>query len=180
MKKIIFLFIPFILFGCNLYNTPSTLVERYLNNYINLSEEVITDLETKASSEDLSNVNRELYKKVLERQYESLKYEIKDETIDSDKAEVLVNIVVYDLFKAEDESNKYMNENINEFYNSNEEFDNDIYNKYRLNEMLNTTDRIDYDIIFKLKKVDGSWMLETPNRDVLEKIHGLFNYKDYD
>ena len=51
---------------------------------INLSDEVIMDLESKVSNEDLSNVNRELYKKVLTRQYESLKYEIKDETIDKD------------------------------------------------------------------------------------------------
>ena len=180
MKKILLVVIPFLIFGCNLYNTPSTIVERYLENYIKLSDEVITDLESKVSSEDLSNVNRELYKKVLERQYESLKYEIKDETIDKDNAEVLVNITVYDLFKAEYDSNIYMNENMNEFFNSNEEFDNDIYNKYRLNKMLNTIDRIDYDIIFKLKKVEGTWILETPNRDVLEKIHGLFNYKDYD
>ena len=33
---------------------------------------------------------------------------------------------------------------------------------------------------FKLKKVDGDWILESPNRDVLEKIHGLYDYKDYD
>ena len=31
---------------------------------------------------------------------------------------------------------------------------------------------------FKLNKKDGDWVLENPDRVVLEKLHGLYNYEN--
>jgi len=178
MKKVLITILALVsLAGCSLSNTPSSVVQTYLDNYKNLSDEVITQLEAKVSNEDLSNVNRETYKSILSKQYKDLKYEIKDESIDGDKAEVLAKITVYDLFKADNEANAYMNETPVEFYNDSGVFDNDLFNTYRLNKMNEISDTVDYEIIFKLNKKDGEWILEEPDRDTLEKIHGLYNYK---
>ena len=37
---------------------------------------------------------------------------------------------------------------------------------------------MDYDITFKLVKKDKEWVLQTPDRVTLEKIHGLYNYEN--
>ena len=83
MKKIIVLVMMVLsLLGCNMSNTPSNEVERYLDNFNNLSDEVIMDVDSKVSMEELNNENKEIYKKVLLRQYENMKYEITDESIE--------------------------------------------------------------------------------------------------
>ena len=164
------------LFGCSLSNTPSGKVEAYLNKYNSLSDEVLADMETKVLNENLSTENRETYKQVLTRAYQNLKYEIKDESIDGNKAEVLVKITVYDLYKADRDSLNYMNEHLEEFNDVNNNFDNDLYNKYRLGEMLKVTDTVDYEIKFNLNKTDDDWVMQDLDRDSLEKIHGLYNY----
>ena len=74
MKKVIvLLFMLLLVVGCNLSNTPSSKVEMYLNGLNDLNDDVVMDIETKVSSENLTNENKEIYKKVLRRQYEDLK-----------------------------------------------------------------------------------------------------------
>ena len=90
MKKIILLIISILLVGCSLTNTPSSRVSEYLDNYNTLSDDVIMDIETKVSNESLSNKNKDIYKKVLSRVYQDMKYEIKDESINGDKAIVCI------------------------------------------------------------------------------------------
>ena len=177
MKRIVvLLLVLFGIAGCNLTSTPRSKVEKYLNSFINLNEEVIMDIETTASSENLSSENKELYKTVLKRQYENMKYEIKDESIDGNTAIVTVKVNVYDLYNAEKESLNYMNENVTSFYDINNMFDNNLYNTYRLNRLSNESNRIDYEIQFYLDKKDSEWILRNPNREVLEKLNGLYKY----
>lgn len=177
MKKLIELLIVLLLFGCNFSNTPSSVVERYLDDYINLSDDVIMDLETSVAGENLSVKNKEAYKRVLSREYENLKYEIKDESINGDKATVIAKISVYDLYKVEEYTNNYMKEHINEFMN-NSEFDKELYNTFRIGEMLKTNEIVDYDITFKLTKVNDEWILDNPSSETIEKIHGMYDYKN--
>ncbi len=176
MKKIIIVLALLMLSACSLSNTPSSVVENYLDNYKNLSDEVRKDLEITISNEDLSNINRENYKKALLRVYDNLSYEIIDESIKGDNAEVEARVTVINLAREEKESNDYMLNNPEEFYNLNQEFDNDLYNSYRIEKMLKALDKIDYNIIFNVKKKEGIWTLVEPNRDVIEKLNGLYNY----
>ncbi len=179
MKKILLSFLMvFLLVGCSLSNTPSGKVEEYLNRYSSLSDDVLADMETTVLNENLSNENKDTYKEVLTRSYQNLKYEVKDESIDGDKAQVVVKITTYDLYKVDNDSLNYMNEHLEEFNDSNGNFDNDIYNKYRLGEMLKTKDTIEYEITFNLNKTDDEWILQEPDRETLEKIHGLYNYSN--
>ena len=67
--------------------------------------------------------------------------------------------------------------NNSEFLDVNNVFDNDAYNKYRLNKMLDYKDTVDYDVKFYLSKKDDKWELDEPDRVVLEKIHGMYDYE---
>ncbi len=178
MKKIFTFLLVIVLFGCNLTNTPSNKVSEYLDNFNQLSDDVILDVESKVSSENLSNANKDLYKKVLSRVYQDMKYEIKDESINGDKAIVTVKITVYDLYKSKKDSEVYMNENTNEFYKVDNTFDSNLYDEYRLNKMLNQSETVDYEITFNLNKKNGEWILDTPDRVMLEKLNGLYNYNN--
>lgn len=177
MKKIIVIFLLLVSFtGCSLSNTPSSKVEAYLDSYNSLTEEVKQDLETKVSVENLNSENKKVYKEILTKQYKDLKYTIKDESIDGDKAIVKVNLNVYDLYRVSKEAEDYMKENPNEFYDNNT-FSQDKFNTYKLNNMVDYKERVDYEIDFELNKIDGTWTLKEPSRDVLEKLHGFYDYE---
>jgi hypothetical protein len=92
---------------------------------------VIEDMESTIIKENLSTDNTSIYREVLKRQYQDLRYEIVDETIKEDKAEVKVHITVYDLYNSKIESENYMNENQTEFMNEENIFDEERYMKYR-------------------------------------------------
>ncbi len=176
MKRILVLIVSVVLLlsGCGM-SSPSKKVEAYLDNYINMSDSVNASLETKANLEPISNDNKLIYKDVLTRQYKNLKYEIKDEVVNGDRATVRVKIDVFDLYKVEKDSLNYANENRDAFL-LNGEYNDDMYNQYRLNQMLNTNDTVSYEIEFYLDKRDDNWVVQEPDRITLEKIHGLYNY----
>ena len=69
-----------------------------------------------------------------------------------------------------------MNSHMNEFYDNDNMFDENLYYKYKIENMSKVSDKMDYDITFKLVKKDKEWVLQTPDRVTLEKIHGLYNY----
>lgn len=176
MKKILLLCICLIsLCSCSLTSSPKSKVEAYLGKYNTLNEDVVSDIDNVIASENLSVGNQTIYKDVLKRQYQDMKYKIKDEKIDGDNAVVTVSITVYDLYKSQKMSSTYLNEHINDYYVDNV-FDEENYVKYRLDNMLKTADTIDYEITFALKKQDDSWVLNAPDTNTLEKLHGLYNY----
>ena len=177
MKRILAFLIVCILLlsGCGT-NTPKSKVEAYLNRYSSLSDDVKTDLETRVAAESLSFENQKVYKDVLTRSYENLKYEVKDESIDGDKATVKVKLTVYDLYKVDKDAVNYMNSYPNEFYDESNQFSEELFNKYRINKMLSTTEMVNYEVDFYLNKVNGEWIVESPDRITLEKIHGMYNY----
>lgn len=176
-KKILLVLCLLILCGCSIYNTPTNIVKIFLSRYINMDEEVLTDMEITLIDEELSDENMELYKKVLERQYKEIEYEILDEQINNNNATVKVKLNVYDYNKAINDSITYMNNHLEEFSDENSIFDNDKYTKYKLDNMNTIEDRISYEVVFELKKKDGEWNISNPNREVLEKIHGIYEKK---
>ena len=54
----------------------------------------------------------------------------------------------------------------------------DSYTKYRLEEMLKMNDTVDYEIKIRLNKEDDEWIIQNPDRETLEKIHGLYDYEN--
>jgi hypothetical protein len=155
---------------------PSLKVSEYLDNYNSLSEPVIEDLETAIQSENLTSDNTSLYREVLMKQYRDLKYDIVEENINGDNAEVKVKVTVYDLYNSKVESENYMNEHQDEFLTEESIFDEVAYMKYRLQQMFEVKDTITHDVTFNLTKVDNEWKINDIDRVTLEKIHGLYNY----
>lgn len=176
MKKIIIILITIILCACSLTDSPSLKVKEYLDNFNNLNENVIEDMESAIIKENLSSSNTSIYREVLTKQYKDLKYEIVEEKINNDKSEVKVKVTVYDLYNSKLESENYMNENQNEFFNDENIFDEEKYMKYKLDEMLKTKNTITHDITFNLTKINDEWKIDNIDREVLEKIHGLYDY----
>ena len=177
MKKILsIMLILFTLIGCNMKDTPTKEVEKFLTKYQALSDEVLTDLELTVESENLSSTNKVTYMDVMKRNYQNLKYEVTEEKINGDEATVTVKVTVYDLYKAMKESNDYLVDNSSEF-EVNGTYDQNKFREYELNEMLKTKYTIDYTIDFYLEKVDDEWNIIEPSNTVKEKLHGIYNYE---
>ena len=44
--------------------------------------------------------------------------------------------------------------------------------------MSDMTDTISYNVVFKVKKNNNKWEVEQPDDEVLEKLHGVYNYEE--
>ena len=175
MKKIILVVIVFLICGCNNKKSASIVVKEYLDEFIHLKGNVKNEINNVIdNNKEFNNDQKKLYKDIIIRGYKSLRYDIVSEEYDADKALITVNINVYDLNKAEEEALSYLSENLKEFYDENNNFDNEKYISYKLNLMKKTESRIDYEVIFFLTRKNNKWILEQPNDSDLEKIHGIY------
>lgn len=179
MKKfllvILMIFSLFIFTGCDTMNTPTKRTEEYLAKYNSLDDNVKGDIDLMVETENLNDENGRIYKNVIEKQLENLKYEIVSEEVNGDKATVTAKITVYDLNKSKSESKKYYTQNAEEFYTNNE-LDKDKYTKYELDEMLKYKETVDYTIEIDLTKIDDVWTVNEVDSEVKEKIYGLYSY----
>ena len=172
-KLLIFLFIILFITGCNRMNKPSNEVEKLFINYNSLNSEVLMQLDSVLESENLTDVQKDKYKTILKKQYEDLKYNILNEEISTDTAVVSVEIEVYNLNKAIEQANKYLEENKEEFYND-EELDNEKFKDYKLDSMLSMNERTNYILELTLTNIDNKWHLDDLLESDRQKIHGLY------
>ena len=177
MKKILLVIVAtFLLVGC-MDSKASDAVENYLNQYRNLSDNVITDLDEITADQNLSENQKGTYTDIMKKQYQDLQYEIVEEEYDGDKAIVTAKITVYDLYKVQQDADNYMNNNMEEFYDDNDVYDNDKYLEYKLKQMKDNTETVSYTITFNVVKEDNKWVVVQPDEETLEKIHGIYNYE---
>ena len=163
--------------GCSCTNNKAKdAVEKYLNDYKGLSDNVLRDIDELVTKEELVDKQKDTYKEVIKRQYRDLMYTIENEKYDGDNANVTVKITVYDFYKAQTNASKYLNEHQDEFL-TNGVYDGSKYLDYKLNKMRDIKDTISYTIVFKVIKVDRKWQVEQPDEETLEKIHGIYNYE---
>ncbi len=179
MKKLILLLTClFLAVGCACSNNKAKdAVEKYLNDYKGLKDNVLSSIDDLVAKENLEHEEQGIYKDVLKKQYRDLIYTIENEEYNGDNATVTAKITVYDLYKASKNASTYLQANKNEFL-TNGEYDKNKYLKYKLNKMKDTKDTIAYTITFKLKKENGKWQVEQPDEETLEKIHGIYNYEE--
>lgn len=163
--------------GCTLLkSTPKSEVVKFLNNYKNNSKEVVSELDDYLKTEELDKDSLDEYKEIYLRQYSDMKYEIKDEKIDGDKATVDVLITVYDYYKANSKSGEYFTSNQADFVDDNGDVDFSKYLKYKIDNMLNTTDTVNYTLTLNLNKIKDGWEIEPLTTEQLTKIHGTYEY----
>lgn len=178
MKKILAIFILlFSLTGCG-NNTAKNAVENYMKKYKTLDSEVLVDLESTIEAENLSDSQEEVYRDILKKQYKDLKYEVVDEEYENDVTYVTVKVSVYNLYKSNEDSAKYLENNRTEFNNDKGEYDLDKYLDFKLDRMKKTTEKVDYTIRFKVTKENDKYVVSQPSETDLQKIHGIYNTED--
>jgi len=179
MKKILNIIIILVMIltlsGCK--DTASMAVEKYLNKYNALDEEVLLDMNAIIEGENLNNENRDIYESIFKKQYTDLKYEIVEEEYDGDEATVKAQITVYDLYKVQNDASQYLANNPEEFNNDDGIDDVEKFIKYKLNEMKNVVDTVEYTIDFYVVKTSNGWTISSLSRSDLEKLHGVYNYE---
>lgn len=172
-RLIIVLLLLICLTGCAFGSSPKSRVENLLNKYQMNSSDIKSELDDFLNTLSIDTDYKEDYRKVYEKQYSDLKYKIKDEKIDGDKATVTAEIEVYDYYKAENDASSYIAANPNEF---NED---GVYSvkkglEYKIKAYNNTKDRVTYTIDFTLTKTDNKWTIDPLTDDELAKLHGTY------
>ncbi len=174
MKKV-FLGIAMILMlagcsiGTDMTNTPTKQVENYLDSYQKLDDNVLNDLDTLIEDTEYTIEQQARYRDIMKKHYSNLKYEIKDEKIDGDKATVDTEIEVTDY-------SKILSEEINKDDYKDEEgnYDPSKYFDYQLDRFEKATEKVKYSITFKLTKKDNEWVIDDLDQTSKEKIHGIY------
>ena len=180
-KVLLVVGICLVLAGCGcMKKTAKGAVQDYLNQYKNLSSNVISSMDNVVNDENLTDSQKEKYRDILKRQYQDLKYEITSEKYDGDNATVEVKITVYDLYKVQKDANNYLTNSGDEF-KENGVYSNDLFMNYKLDKMKKVTDTVEYNITFNVTKDDkGNYKVNDLSNSDLEKIHGVYNYdNDY-
>lgn len=168
MKKIISMFIFLLLLvGCSLSNTPTAQVEDLLSKYQMLDNDIKSGINSVVMGENLTSEQQERYRKIIEKQYKNLMYEIKDEEIDGNRAEITVEIEVMDY-------KKIVNE-INSSYQGQSNYKVEEYNDAKLEALEKAKDKVTYTIEFDvIKDEDGNWKLTSLDNETIKKIQGMY------
>ena len=179
MKKILTILSIIILTGCgalDISNTPTKKVEKFLNKYQILDEEILNELDNVIEEKTkLNDENKEEYRKIIKKQYKDMQYTIKEETIDGDDATVTAQIIVKDFTKIINDAENYKRENMKEFYENNTYNDN-LYKKYLLDKLKDAKDRVTYTVEFKVHKQNRKWVLDPITEEIEDKILGIYKY----
>lgn len=174
-KALVFALVLLGLVGCSLgtdmTNTPTKKVEAYLDNYQSLDDNILNDLDTLITDTEYTIDQQSKYRELMKKHYQNLKYEIKEETINGDKATVTAEIEVVDYSKiisSEPDESLYLDEeglyDVNLFYD------------YQLNQMEQANETVKYTIVFYLTKINDEWALDDLSESTKEKIHGIYVY----
>lgn len=179
MKKIVIVILTiicFLLTACSLESSSRDAVKDYFSLYHKKDSVVIEQLDNFLELQELTDEQKKVYKDVLERQYENILYEIKNETSEGDTSYFEVKITVLDLYKVQQDAKEYAEKHPDEFRDSQGKYDENKFIDYKLEKMKETNDITTYDIILKVIKDDTGYRVEQLSNEDLEKIHGIYNY----
>ena len=152
------------LVGCTMGNSPTSRVEDLFTKYQKLDEDISMGIDNVVNQQDLTKDHKERYRKLLERQYKNLSYEIKDELIDGDNAMVLVEIEVVDYKKA-----------ISDLTFDSDNYTKESYDEEKLGRLEKTQDKVKYTLEVKVRKDnDGNWKVEALTPEQIKKIQGMY------
>ena len=162
MKKyLVFFLCIFCLVGCTNKSSKEAVIE-YLEKYRNFTAEIEESLMKDLESVNWTKEQKEKYILLMKKQFVNLKYKIKEEIYNGEKATVLVDITVYNYHNSKREALKEQDESQN-------------YIDKVLEKMNNETHTIKYTLVFKTNYKEGVWVLEQPSEETLKKIEGIYN-----
>lgn len=148
-------------------NSPTSKVEDLLTKYQTLDKDIEEDIDSVIDEETLTTTQKNRYRKIIEKQYRNLSYEIKDERYEGDTATITTQIEVTDYKKEINQiSSEYMNK---DDYTVNE------YNDAKLDALEEAKDKVMYTIDFEVKKdKNGNWRLSSLDNQTIKKILGMY------
>lgn len=164
-KKLLFLVVPVLfLVACTMANTPTSKVEDLFSKYQKVDNEIDREITTILNEQNLSESQKDRYRKVLEKQYKNLTYQIREEIIDGDNATVNVEIEVLDLKRAID--NLMFDSNI---------YTKETYDDEKLNRLESAKEKVKYSLQLTLIKLeDDTWHLNPLTNEEIKKIQGMY------
>ncbi len=176
MKKwFIAILCMFSLVGCSIgkdmTNTPTKKVEAYMDGYQKLDSSVLNDLDTLLHDVEYTVDQKSRYKELMKKHYKDMKYEIKDEKINGDKATVEVEVEVRDYSKIL--SSKDIPDEIKDEEGN---YTDEAYYNYQLDQMEKVEDKVKYTVTFYLTKTANEWKIDDLNESTMQKIHGIYIY----
>ena len=165
MKKLFILLVTtFLLVGCSMSNTPTSRVEELFNKYQTLDSDIDAAIMKVLDEQNLTDIHKERYRKLLESQYKNLSYEIKDEVIDGNNAKVMVEIEVLD-YKA----------SINDLTFDSSLYTKESFDEEKLNRLENAKNKVTYTLELTLTKDnDNNWHLDALTNEQIKKIQGMY------
>lgn len=168
MKKIISVFIFLLLLvGCSLSNTPTSQVEDLLSKYQKLDNDIKAGIDDVLEGEALTSEQKDRYRKLIEKQYKNLTYEVKDEKTDGNIATITTEIEVLDYKKIVNETNNS--------YQGRDDYTVEDYNNAKLDALEKAKDKVTYTIDFIVIKDDnGNWKLSSLDNETIKKIQGMY------
>ncbi len=171
MKKIYWIFILLILLtGCSLdmsmKNTPTKEVEKYLDSYQKLDDNILNDLDLLVENSDYNIEQKAEYKEVLKKHYTNMTYEITGEKIVDDKAYVTAKVEVTNFSLIKLDKADYTDKNgvvdINKYHDD------------EIEKLKNVNEKVKYDITFNLTKKDKEWVIDDLSKEDTDKINGVY------
>lgn len=165
-KKLLLLVIPLLLLvACSMANTPTSKVEELFTKYQTLDTDIDTGISTILYEQNLSESQKERYRKILENQYRNLTYQIKEEIIDGNTATVTVEIEVLDLKKT-----------INDLTFDSSIYTKETYDEEKLNRLEKAKDKVKYTLELTVTKDDNDeeWKLNALTNENIKKIQGMY------
>lgn len=177
MKKVILILLCLFLgCGCSTNKASDAAIE-YINKYKNHKEEVMISLKELIKNEDITEEQSNIYTLIMKKQYDDLTYKVIEEIYNGDKATVKLEISVYDYLKSKEDAKIYMEEHKEEFYLSDNTFNEIKYQNLQLKYMEEETKRIKYTLELETFYEKDKWLLEIPDYKIIQKIHGIYDYK---
>lgn len=165
MKKVFSLLVLLFLFGCALNNSPTSKVEELLNKYQMLDADIKSEIDSITDKENLTETQKDRYKKIIESQYKNLSYEIKDEKIDGDIATITVQIKVTDYKKVIKEVDEEFKD---------KEYTLEEYNNAKLDKLEKAKDTVVYTLELNVNKTGDEWKVDSLSNIDKKKLQGMY------
>ena len=153
---------------------PSDAVATFFEKYRSKDNNVIEQLKDTISGENLTDDESKKYQELMEKQYDSLEYAIKNVEEDGDSATALVEVTVLNYHSAIMKAEEELKNNPDRFNDDEGKFSEEKYMDYKIKMMNETEDKTTHEIELNLTKTAGMWSVDELSKDDISKIHGLY------
>ena len=175
MKRLLLVLLVCFMTACSLNNnSKQEAIETLFERYRNKDDNVISQLKEVIMAEKLLDKQKEDYQELMEKQYNSLGYVIKDIKEENDTAVATIEITVLNYRSAIDKAEEELKTNPEKFNDDKNNFSEEKYMDYKIELMKKVDETTTYTLELNLYKEKGMWIIEELSSNDISKIHGLY------